>query len=56
MAHGNQIIQCKVKNCKFHNKEQNCTLHHITVGQECYCPSDKTATDCTNFELDTFYE
>lgn len=47
-----QEIKCNVKNCKHNDKVTYCTLSDITVGQQCYCATEKCQTDCLNFELD----
>lgn len=40
-------ISCEVKNCKFHDKSNNCTAGHIHVG-------DKSATSITDTACQTF--
>lgn len=47
-----QIIKCGVKSCKFNDKTKYCTLSDITVGQTCYCATEKAQTDCMNFQID----
>ncbi len=40
----NQCIACTVTNCKFHNKENYCTLGKIVVS------NDKNGTNCASYK------
>ncbi len=40
----NQCIACTVKNCKYHNKENYCTLGKILVSNE------KKGTNCASYK------
>ena len=41
-------ISCEVKNCVYHNHENNCTAGHIKVG--CIDATKESDTKCETFE------
>lgn len=41
-------ISCEVRNCVFHDKSNNCTAGHITVGNQ--TAKSITETNCETFE------
>lgn len=47
----NESIQCTIKNCEHHAKNENyCSLDHILVGTHEMNPTEKQCTDCESFE------
>lgn len=45
-----QEIKCNVKNCRHHDKNHHCTLSNIEIGKTVVVPTEKSETDCMNFE------
>lgn len=41
-------ISCEVKNCKYHDRSNNCRAGHIVVGNQ--SATSKTDTACETFE------
>ncbi|MCL2285673.1 MAG: DUF1540 domain-containing protein [Firmicutes bacterium] len=46
----NPHIKCRVKNCKYNDRTQYCSLDTIEVGNSCPAPHEKFETECDSFE------
>ena len=50
MNQSNPSIQCSVKQCEYHSKDENyCTLNKIKVGTHEANPTAPQCTDCESF-------
>ncbi|MBE6012506.1 DUF1540 domain-containing protein [Anaeropeptidivorans aminofermentans] len=47
-----QEIKCRVETCRYHNKENMCTLRDIVVGKQNNSPNSKSDTECASFEVE----
>lgn len=48
----NESIQCTIKSCAHHAKDENyCSLDKILVGTHEANPTEKACTDCESFEM-----
>lgn len=48
----NQSIKCRVKNCKYHDVTEYCTLQDIVVGTDSMDTKDCCETECLSFKCE----
>jgi hypothetical protein len=46
----NPHIKCSVRNCRFNDRNQHCSLDTIEVGNSSPSPHEKRETECDSFE------
>ncbi len=49
----NYSIHCTVKDCKYHNKDENyCSLDSVRIASNEQNPKDESCVDCKSFECE----